>query len=294
MLYDRLILQEGRWHLVASERGLGMSQFIPPEMLVDERHKIEYIEPGYQFGVSVKVDGEYQQLLNEVSFVGYNVDFYPIIHDAGLLSTACYDWINKKVVLSREDQQLISRQADELILACEHLPPANRYLKNSLVEGFLDDALLARNYKMPMSVDFEVAQIISKYYRIKSELRRTVYDYFVPLSKAHFGDWSWDKILEVRESDAGVSFRRMVSRIAEIAKAAIEAGESEHDLHSHIHRQIQFELIREIEARQTTPFSTAVGLLLNVIPYGGIAGGARDLISLGAENESWFSVLKMS
>ena len=102
-----------------------------------------------------------------------------------------------------------------------------------------------------------------------------------------------DTVLDARESQSGAAFRQMVARVCGGVTDALKNGASESDVDNLLGIGFERELILEVQKRQPTVGSTAVGLFLNVIPYGSILSGAKDLYALANDGESWFGVIGM-
>ena len=93
MLYDRVVIEQGRWHFTADKKGQGMTQFLPLKR--DDQHptRIDYAIPGKKFGIYMNGT----PVLESECDVGCTADFFPILHDAKLLDQACYDWVGVHV-----------------------------------------------------------------------------------------------------------------------------------------------------------------------------------------------------
>jgi|GEM_PF-2037356 len=290
MLYDRIRFQNGRWKMTAGEDGQGM-EFLVHEVPGD-RHEISYCAKGDEFGVMVNNT----TVLRSRAQTAYEADFYPLIHDAGLYDTAAYDWFNGDVELNFEFKQHLTAVADRLIREGEDVLPQNSYLRKCLVNGLLKDSVTAHLLKMPLSVDYTVAPLIVKqmqatWLRVDPELKALAYDRWIRFNLPDFGEWSWDQVLEVRESPAGMDFRQMVRRVCTNVKAAIASGATEPDIDNLIGIQIVKELIAEVQKRRPTVGSTAFGLLLNVIPFGNLVDSGKELLTLATEHDSWFGIV---
>jgi hypothetical protein len=152
MLYDRLILEDGRWHMSAADDGRqGMEINLGPKHISDEqRRKIWYFKAGEVFGVQAND----KTVLRASAGVSYEVDFYPILYDAGLLETACYDWVNGSASLTSEGKQEVERLTDRLIQDFAADLPTNQYARKAFVRNVITDSLTSQLVGLPVSIDF--------------------------------------------------------------------------------------------------------------------------------------------
>jgi hypothetical protein len=106
-----------------------------------------------------------------------------------------------------------------------------------------------------------------------------------------FGEWTWDQIVEARDSAAGIAFREMVSRVCSEFSSASTSGADYESIKEAIGLRFDRELVAEINKRRVTPGSAAMGLLLNAIPGSFWLSGAKELLALGHEQQSWYGVV---
>ena len=110
MLYDRIVFQNGRWHMTAGDDGQGM-EFLNHNVPDDHRKTISYCVKGGEFGV----------MMNDVAVMhsraqtAYEADFFPLVQDAGLNDTTAYDWLNGEAQPNFELKQHLTTIADRLI-----------------------------------------------------------------------------------------------------------------------------------------------------------------------------------
>lgn len=287
MLYDRVIFQNGRWHMTAGTDGQGMEHIWWKDQAPMGRTRIPYYGDSGPFSIHV---GE-TCVLHSIAETSYEVDFLPIMRDAGILDTACYDWLNDEVKLSGEADEALSRSAEALVRKCADVLPKNAYVQWSLAKGLLKDAFTAQHLNLPVSVDYQVAPVVYELQRAlilthKPELRLQFVDRWIRLKLPDFGEWSWDTVLDVRESASGLAFREMVARVCNGVTDAVRNGASEGDIENLMALGFEQELIREVQKRQPTRGATALGLLLNLLPYGSILSVGKDLYALANEGES--------
>jgi hypothetical protein len=86
LLYDEVVLQDGRYSFTVIPTG-SADQYTPSRMAGVDRSQISYFSPGGRFAIQVSREpgGEFHPLLEGEKIASYEVDFYPILHDAELL-----------------------------------------------------------------------------------------------------------------------------------------------------------------------------------------------------------------
>ena len=95
LLYDQVVLQNGRYRFVAVDSG-GVETYVPPGVDDESRLSIDYYTPGSEFAVRISADpdGEWHPLIAGQTRASYAADFLPILHDAGMLSGDYFAWFN--------------------------------------------------------------------------------------------------------------------------------------------------------------------------------------------------------
>jgi hypothetical protein len=292
MLYDRVIFQNGRWQMTAGVEGLGMESIWWDKQIPHDRNRISYYSSGHPYSIHM---GD-KCILQGIPETACEVDFYPIISGTGLFEAGCYTWLNGEVPLSADGDNDIAAVARTIIQECEDILPTHDYVRTSLVRGLLRDALTAQRLRLPVCVDFRMAPIILRQQKSSAlqnspELRHKLYDRLIRLNIPDFGEWPWDKVLEARESAAGVAFRQMIARVCAGVSAAIQDGANDADISDLIGIGFEGELIQEVQKRRATVGFTALGLISNAIPFGALISGAKDLLALAQEGESWFGIV---
>ena len=296
ILYDRLVIQDGRYRMVAGIDGQGFDMMLHGNSYEGERRAITFYTPGADFGVQVGGSA----LIASKSLVSYDVDFYPIFHDAGLLEA---DYIEWRVVDLADPRQNEADQQAEKDAKSDHLNsvlPENSYLRKTILRALYRDSLLANELRLPFCVDATVAPIIAWKQALgqaawKNELPQVLFDCWVSLDLPDFGDYSWENIHVLRESDIGRDFRAMIDRLLASIEGALPSITAPRDIKELIALGFSKELLNEMNARRPTTFGTVVSLALNWLPLpyaGATLSSIRDLLALQKEQTSWISLTR--
>lgn len=293
ILYDRIIFEGGRYRITAGIDGQGMEGIFPGNTFPGDRTKIEFFNPGDEFGVSLGG----VQVLQSTSQASYEVDFLPIIHDAGLEHATCIRWSDeemnpelKRAIGDRVYRDLSSTEFDGVL-------PSNRYLRESVLKALYRDSLKAHFLKAPFCVDFHVRPVVELLQQkakaqLASEIPAAFFDYWINLDLPDFSSLPWLELCEFRESDVGQSFRRMVHSVSDRVKAVLPTVEDQRDLDHWLAREFNKELLRELAQRLTTPAKTVASICFNLIPCGIIPGIMKDVKTLHDDQTSWVSIVQ--
>lgn len=86
LLYDRLAFENARYRLIVWEHG-NLGLHMPAGTIPEDRSEISYYLPGdeYAFKVSASPEGEYHSLFEGPIVEAFEIDFFPILSEAGLL-----------------------------------------------------------------------------------------------------------------------------------------------------------------------------------------------------------------
>jgi len=295
VLYDRLIVQDGRYRITAGTDGQGMDMLLPTNKCGDDRKSISFYEPGGKFGVRL---GD-KVLLQSESYVSYDVDFYPIFYDAGLLDAEYIEW--RPIDLTAQHQREADQQAEEDSRndQLNGILPENSYLRGAILRAIYRDSFLAHSLRTPFCVDSAVAPVVQWKQRLGKtawlhELPPIFFDCWVKLDLPDFSSYSWEEVRRVRESGAGADLRMMMDRTLAQIEDALPNISDQREISELVALGMSKELIREVDARRSRAAGTVVNLALNWLPLpffgGALAGTVKDLQSLWNERGSWLSL----
>ena len=298
IIYDEIVFQDLRYNCAVGETG-SIDFMINPDNANLDRTKIHYFTPGESFKLLIGPEGKVptQQIMNETAIAAYEVDFYPIIHEAGLLTASYFNWV--KIDISEEDKKYIKKEigTDLRLKELTDLLPSNQFLRNKYVESFYFDSMLALRMRLPLLVNEKLLPIIQwKNSRIKHKwfpsVNEMIFKNWIKIGLPNIADSSWEEIDEFRQSLAGEDFRRMIERISNKVNYELKNVESSADIKSIISDEFSKELVEEIKARLRTRGRTGLNVLLNLLPGGALLSSSDEISSLVEQEQSWVSLLK--
>ncbi len=295
LIYDELIFQNARYTCTIGENG--SIDFMMPANSID-RTKIKYFKPGETFRLLIGPTGEIptNEIMGGPAIAYYEVDYYPIIHDANLLSENYFRWLDGDI--HDDDKKLAKKeiQVDRIKLNEINDLPNNHFQKSKIVESFYFDSLFSFRMNIPFLVYRNTFPIIKmKNDEAKQKwlpaLNDTFYDNWLQLGLPDLGKSSWVDIHELRESLLGEDFRRMIERISVNVSSEITNIKSVEDIKLLVSQEFSKELINEVSARLKTDKEFVFNTMLNFVPYGSIISSTSDFNKLFNERKSWVSLL---
>jgi hypothetical protein len=293
-LFDRIVLEDGTYEILADSDGQGFTNTLPPEGCKGfNRNEFHFYQQGGDFGVSI---GDRPVLQGKLS-LGCSADFRPVLARAGLEEATYFEWFFGDLVdelKPRLDELAESDLRDKVLI--KDLP-SQAFFRTQLVKSFYRDGMIAKIKKLPLAVDHHLARFLDhKRARnpacLPAETAFFVYDHWVNLNLPDFASYSWQEIHELHESDAGNDFRRMIERTTGQVNSAIRERASPMDVDHLVATIFSQELVHEVVSRRNSVAGTSVKLLLNIVPYGSLISGASDLTSMGRDVASWISLLR--
>ncbi len=202
ILYDQIIFENGRVRLTVLESGTGAHMQYPGNTFPDDRTKITYYEPGTPFSIRFGETPAVEHVaLQGVAQATYEVDFLPIVHDAGLTDATFIRWstIDVDGILESEINSRVWNDSFDKSL-CAVLPE-NRYLRDHVLKGLYRDSIIARHLGMPLSVDEHAIPVLELKQRraigltsicltFPNSLGTRFVNFASRRSANHFGEWS--------------------------------------------------------------------------------------------------------
>ncbi len=295
VIFDRVVVQDGRLHLSAGEDGQGMCQSYPGNSFPGNRADIKPYTKGSPFGVSFNG----QSLFASKAAFAVDVDYFPFLAKAGIAQAPYVEWSNHSLKPEMAAKiETVGQQLKHLVVT-DDLQPYDRYFHAEVAERYAESAFLSYCLGMPLCLDqltSRIAQLVSSCTHVKftpSEtnfVRRSIPMLNIP----DFGCWTWDERLRFRESAAGADFRRLISGIGVQVREGIAAGMTDPELQRIADLKLGQALANELAARKATLRNLLLSQLLNLIPYGGLIGSGRDVTSTLTDHRSWISVIRKS
>jgi hypothetical protein len=309
LLYDEIILQDGRYQSTVLDTG-SLDSYYPPGSIRGDRTKITYYRPGTPFAFMVRESKDGPDVpvggLTGPRVFTYEADFYPIIASAGLVSADFIQWLNGDLVENLKEQAKDEARRDLTNSAISESIPGNHFVKAKVLESLYHDASLANHTGLDFAVDYRAGPAV----RLKNELesdhwgpeaRATVGRAWVSLDLPDYGQALWEEVIAVRESAAGKDFRRLVERVAAAVDCAALEGIPPSELQHLAERKLAAELAKELKERTPTVRAKLLSLAINLISTlpvvgalanaAGVATETGGLINALRERRTWVSLL---
>lgn len=164
IVHDELIFQDGRYLLNLWEDGV-MDWLIPPGAIPGERSEIRYREPGGSTQMMVRAsdaseDEEWLPIFRGKTLESLEVDFYPILEKAGLLSE---DFVQLAFYqVSEEGKKRFQKAAQEDRRDAELMSSLDveRFHQKPILEAVHFDSALAAYVKSPFLTDQRIGGFI--------------------------------------------------------------------------------------------------------------------------------------
>ncbi len=292
LLYDLVVLQNGRLNITAGEDSQGMNFAFPADSYPGDRTKATFYSKGKPFGI--EMGGK--KLLASTCEVAFDVDFLPILNSAKIADESCFRWSDDE--LTSEAKGAVEKRANDDLTSgiFNSSLPENRFLRRVVLEGLYRDMVLADTLATPICVDPTVARLVEaqrKLAQVKwhKEVPSIFFEHWLEIDLPDLTTIAWDTVFDFRTSAAGESFREMIFRITKEAKKVLDGGGDDRDLKECVTREFSKELATELAARIQTPGKVFASLCLNLIPFGWVVDCAKDVAAL-ADQDSWISLTR--
>lgn len=299
VLYDTLIFENSRFKLQVWENGhLGWE--IPGENYQGDRSTIRYYSPGDEmsFIVSSSKEGEYHPLLEGPVLAAYEIDFYPVLHDANLLEADFVKFLQSG--LTEEGKQEVRKRTskDLKYYTFDKQATGEYYKHKALVEGVHHDSLMAFGIDSPFLADELAGDFISARNEHggdqvwRNELNANVLNTLYEVAFPDFSSMEWEQIIPIRESAAGQDFRQMIERLTNRLSSAVGDISGPHEISLLSRGLFIEELVAELQELAPDMTTAVLGLGANLIPYTGWASSSAEIVSAFEHRRSWISLLK--
>jgi hypothetical protein len=297
---ETLVVQDGRYK--ASFLANGASDWLIPGSMVPDRSRITYHRPGSELHVRIAPSGtsDYSSLMGGALEASYDVDFWPVMAEAGITDVEYIEWVEAELTQSgKQKASSAAFRARQNPSLTEGLP-VNRFLRDKIVDAIHQDSILAGELGLPLSVDHHASTIVERANGtargpLESRLKPAMMNAWVTIGLPDPSEESWDSVLRARESAAGADLRRVTAKLEGLAIDTLAGAATEQDLEAEAGRLFVQEIVEELFARRVTAKGTVLNLGLNWIDLapgvGSAIGSVRDIADLIKEKRSWVSLL---
>lgn len=269
--------------------------FVPPSQIGYDRSSVH--QPSDSDRPLLLVDGH--SFGGGPAAINCEADFHVVLAHAGITAAPFIELTDgdvsddaKREVTERIGRILRTRYPDT------SRPTIEDKVRAKQLEALLLDAMIAEHFNAPFSTDAAAASILD--WVSGGETRR-------PLSVAErvgnaYGEWtglglpdfaaaSWDDIQRVRESPAGIDFRRLIETVVRRVQSTVSADPS--DLSALLRKELVSELVAEVVALAPTLKDVAFNAAWAFVPLlGGALAAGSDLRKVMQYRQSWLSLLK--
>lgn len=299
LLYDRVAFENARYRLMVWENG-NLGFHMPAGTIPDDRSEISYYSPGdhFAFKVSATPDGEYHPLFDGPVIAAFEIDFYPILSDAGLLDA---DFIapldislsdtGKAELKSRTDPDLEEGSVVDQL-------SGSLFQRKAIIEGVHHDSIVAFDLRMPFAADPVAASFISRKNAAlavdswSQVLNPSIFASVVDVAFPDFSSLEWNDLVKIRESSAGRDLRDMIERLSRRLTEALGDPEGSAEVAEIARGLFIEELVAELTRYAPNVPNAVLGLATNLIPLAGWATSSAEAVKTLQHHQSWLSLLK--
>ena len=275
--FDKVVLENGNYEVAITENGAIES----PPTFEPERRRLRFNEGG-EIAFKIKPfgnGGEYIPLVSGKCLVGYYVDFYPLLHPAGVLRESCFGWINKP--LDEERIKKIREAAQEERQAKEFWKglPFHNFEKGYIAQSYYHDTIMMAMLSLPTLFDERVSEFTRRkgqeLVKFAPDVMPRIYHMALVNRMPDIGALPWDEVIDKRDTPAAQEFRDMIARVRQKVLEELPNLGSQADVQLLTGDLFSQELVDE--TMQYFPKGKDIGMsaMLNLAPIaGGVVGTA--------------------
>ncbi|HRE04168.1 MAG TPA: hypothetical protein PKX00_01070 [Opitutaceae bacterium] len=297
LLYDRVYFQEGRYHCTIWDRG-AMDGFFPLDSLSrEQRLKYSFQAPGKEASLAMTPTegGPTKVLFSGVPKAYYSADFFPLIEEAGLRNHSAISLVNGDwdTPITDPAKTFLMRHQSDLRKVT---PEAGHFYADAAAKAFLYDTTAAAHFGMSINFDHRshtIAEWVRKQRlaQVRDEIAAVFFQGWIDLGLPDFTNEKWERIIAIRDSAAGISFRKLISELElQIASEAPHVT-SAADLDEIVKRKLVGKMAEELLQRKVSTTQAVISLGLNFTPVSLIAN-AKEFYDALKDGRSWINLLQ--
>lgn len=297
LLYDKVYFQEGRYYCTIWERG-AMEGFFPLESLSrEQRLQYSFQAPGKAASLAVTPTegGPTRVLMSGVPKTHYNADFFPLIEEAGLRNHPAVSLVNgdwDRPITDPADNFLTTHRSDLRKVT----PEAGQFYADSAAKAFLYDATAAAHFGISINLDHRshtIAEWVRKQRlaKVRDEIAPVFLQGWIDLGLPDFTNESWERVIAIRDSAMGASFRQLVADVEKEIAAAAPQVDSAADLDDIAKRMLVTKMAEELLRRKVSSAQAVVSLGLNFTPVSLVAN-VKEFYDALKDGRSWINLLQ--
>lgn len=303
--FDSVVLENGNYQVDITENG---AIEYPPMFGREHRRlhfneggevsfRIRALESGEDHDLSTDIDpDEYIPIISGKALVAYHVDFYPVLHPAGVLSEPCFKWVNRpldeeQVKQIREAVQEEEGQDKEFWEQLPFLDLEKGYIARSYYHDTIRMAMLG----LPTLFDARVSEFTRRkgqqLVEFAPDVMPRVYHMSLVNRMPDIGALPWDEVIDKRDTPAAQEFRNMIARVRQKVLEELPNLGSQADVQLLTGDLFSQELVDE--TMQYFPKRRDVGMsaMLNLAPIaGGVVGTVMEAAKYVESRQSWLAL----
>lgn len=297
MVYDELVLQDGRYRLMVAERG-SIESVTPPDQVAD-RTTVNFTPVGTPFSLRIAggAEDEWHSVVEGAAIANWEADFFPFFSRAGLLGQPYLRW--RHIQLNGQATAIVDKEAaaDRSSVELQAVLPNGRFLQEAIIKNLYGDSLLSRGLEIPVSLGCNVLPALHWKNReiigtFRPDLSNAFQCAWCNLGLPDAGEASWDVIHERRQSAAGRDYRRLISRITADVAAILPDSTDPRAIGEAMQQAIVSEVVSELRKRRSKPSDAMLSLGLNFIPViGAELSALKECRAIIQEGRTWVAVL---
>lgn len=292
LCYDNLRFQDGVYGLQVAASGA----FEVP--LTGERERrLRFYENGeITLSFAAREGGPYTPLIKGPALSAYHVDFEPVLREAGLLGVDGVELWDAELASGAVDRLQPQIDRDRRDEELNRLLSVPKHERGFLLKALHMDACLAAAARMSVVFDRRITHVIRVQQshcavRLFPDIAPFAFEQALRFRMPDVRKLPWERVIEIRESHAGISFREMLRRARRHVVDELPNLRNESDFRALVEQVMMQDLIDEIHG-QAPPVGTIImGLLLNLIPFGPVAQTLAALADAARKRQSWVNLL---
>lgn len=294
--FDSVVLENGNYEVAITEKGAIES----PPTFERERRKLRFNEGG-EIAFKIKPfgdGGEYIPLVSGKALAAYYVDFYPVLHPAGVLKEPCFRGVNQ--ILTEEQVQKIR----EIVQAEENQDrefweklPFLDLEKGYIAQSYYQDTVRMSMLGLPTLFDERVSEFTRRkgleLVKFAPDVMPHIYHMALVNRMPDISALPWDKVIDKRDTPAAQEFRDMIARVRQKVLEELPNLESQADVQL-LTSDIFSEQLTD-EAMQYFPRKRDIGMsaMLNLAPIaGGLVGTTMEAAKYVESHQSWLALFQ--
>jgi hypothetical protein len=305
VLYDKVILQDGRYDLTFWQDGQHLDMRLYAHQIPVDHRTLRYGRSGEPSSLAFQPPGSssFVPVLSGPISSWQSVDFRPILERAGVLGEEYVELSDgdlNESAIDREKKRALEINVEEpsgdLVAVIQ---------RRKALEALFIDAATARVLKQPFSCDSTVQDLVDVGIRdtlqhLRPDYRPSVYAQWTTLDLPDFTAATWSEIHGIRQSAAGRDLRRIIEKVSSRVAAAAGGGADGAEIAQIIRSEFVSESAREVAGLSSTARRLGIGIALTIglnfvtLPLSAsiAIAAAQEIIPALLSHRQWVALLR--